>query len=116
MNFANEHDIERWQQRYCAANGYPNAGMVADNLAALADWANDTSDGWHSWPKPVRAASRMIEALQGLEDRERKAWSDKEPDFILAEVRSTLVPVRSFLTRQGVAPDDVLLYSEKVYG
>jgi hypothetical protein len=107
--FANSHDIYSWQQRYNNATGYPLAGNLADNVAALADWADSNSDGWSTWPKPSRAAARATQALFDLQARERRAWRDREPDLKPHEVRSALVPVRAFLTRQGVDPDSVLL-------
>lgn len=107
--FANDLDIHMWQQRHNAATGRPMAGALADNIAALADWANDNSDGWAHWPKPSRAAAGAMRLLFDLDADLRRAWSDKPADLTRADVTKALRPVRAFLTRHGVNPDDVLL-------
>jgi hypothetical protein len=108
--FANVYDIHRYQQRFNAATGLPNLGKAADNLAALAEWTNDNSDGWAYWPKPSRAGQRLMALLSDAERRERDSWSTGRMDDITADdLKAALTPVKAFLTRQGVAHTDVLL-------
>jgi hypothetical protein len=108
--FANRNDIWTWQQRHNNATGRPMAGALADNLAALAQWADDNSDGWSTWPKPARAARTATLLLRDLDNRERESWSTgRLDDLTAADVKRALSPVRAFLTRQGVRPNNVLL-------
>lgn len=108
--FANRYDIERWQQRFNSATGVPNLGKAADNLDALREYVDTHSDGWGYWRAGTAAGNRLAALLQDADKRERDSWStgrfyDITPD----DLRKALTPVKSFLTRQGVAHADVLL-------
>lgn len=92
MNFMNEHDIDDALQR-TRDNRHENLHAAAVALCNLKDWTNSNSDGWAYWPKPVRAASRLI----GLLENRHKA-----KDATDEELKWALTPVKSFLTRQGV--------------
>ena len=110
MRFANDYDRHRFQQRFNNNTGFPVLGRAADNLAALADWADQNSDGFHSWPKPLRAAQGLIALLEDAEKRERESWSTgRMADATTAELTAALRPVKAFLTRQGVQHAAVLL-------
>ena len=105
MHFMNDYDIEIAQHRFDTP-ATPNRSKVADVVARLADWANDNSDGWAYWPKPMRAAAklgRLLELRAGFvrhEDRLRTDITD-------AELRAALAPIKSFLTRQRVDPAEM---------
>lgn len=73
-------------------------GPAVKTLINLRDWANANSDGWHSWPKPSRAAAGLMDLVGGfrqyLDDRERK---DATPEKFRAAMRA----VKAFRTKQG---------------
>lgn len=67
-------------------------------LANLRDETNNNSDGWHSWPLPGRAASKLMELIQSGDASE-------------VEYKRALAPIKAFYTRRGNAaamkwPDD----------
>lgn len=107
MRFANDYDRHRFQQRFNNATGFPVLGKAADNLAALADWADANSDGFHSWPKPARAAQGLVALLEDAETEYRSGR--RLEDITGADLQRALRPVKAFLTRQGVRHEDVLL-------
>lgn len=84
-----------------------NLARAADALNRLADWADDNSDGWAYWPKPSRAAANLQELLTERLGGRFIDTGDID-DLTDAELTAALRPVRSFLTRQGVNPLDVL--------
>jgi len=100
MLFMNEWDIEDAQRRFYP-DETPNLAAAAQILAVLAAWTNANSDGWAYWPKPVRAAKRLMELLQAGEARNRNRY-DEPVDATDAELATALTPVKAFLTRQGV--------------
>lgn len=73
-------------------------------LHRLMIWTDENSDGWHSWPKPCRAARQLQERIQ---DQERKAHIDypQQYDMTYNERDLALRPIKAFLTRQGVVWD-----------
>lgn len=105
--FTNSYDIERWQQRHNAASGTPNLGRLADNLAALADYADNNSDGWAYWRAAQSAGNRIIAALQVADLQYRQGH--RVHDVTDADVKRALATVKSFLTRKGVPHADVIL-------
>ena len=94
--FMNDYDIDNALAR---AEGDPVRLAAAQTLANLRDCANANSDGWASWPKPSRAAARLIALL------ERVAHHDDFDGAKLTrgEVRKAYTPIRAFLTRSGLA-------------
>ena len=82
MRFANEYDIAEFLRRA----DDPVRKAAAQTLANLAEWANRNSDGWAYWPKPARAANRLIEFLES-------------GDSSLVVYRAALRPVKAFRTR-----------------
>ena len=91
MMFMNEYDID------CAAHrvGHlPNLGAAVTTIANLRDWANQHSDGWAYWPKPVRAAEKLMVLIESA-DR-------FDPEDVTAEAYAAAVrPIKAFRTRQG---------------
>jgi hypothetical protein len=93
MMFYNEWDIDMALQRFGGGDTLylHRAAIVLDRLAR---WADRNSDGWAYWPKPARAAKRLMELLSSA-DR----WDPA--DVPESEVQRALIPVKAFLTRQG---------------
>lgn len=101
MRFMNDYDIEQALRRYA---DQPNRLEVIEAVDALRTWADRNSDGWAYWPKPTRAASRAMEAIEG--DGTSAAF--ERDDMTKIEVTKALVPIKAFLTRQGTTLDKVL--------
>ena len=95
--FMNDFDIMR-ARRSCLSLDWPNRAKLVEVVDRLREWADDNSDGWSSWPKPSRAASKAVDVIQG--DRSNAAFD--RPDASDYEVAAALVPIKAFLTRQGV--------------
>jgi hypothetical protein len=87
MNFMNDSDIDMALCRYAA---HPVLSRATRVLAHLAKQANEHSDGWHSWPLPWRAASRLIALIQSGDATEPR-------------LREALAPIKSFYTQRGDA-------------
>lgn len=114
MMFMNEYEIEElavaWRQ-------HPIMGPAAHSLKNLMEWANANSDGWHSWPKPCRAAKQLQELLQGyvaeggdrcpecqaggVSGYHRRYCS--RPDVTREAVRKAYKPIKAFRTRMTAA-------------
>ena len=90
--FMNDYDID---DALRATQGDPVLGPAARTLANLRDCANANSDGWASWPKPSRAAAKLIAILEGVRRNDDKKVTR-------GEVRKAYTPIRAFLTRQGL--------------
>jgi len=86
----------------------PNLYTGARVLHALMEWTNANSDGWPYWPKPGQAASKLMETLHDRHYALRFGSNrDGSPltdvcDSVLVHL---LVPIKSFLKRQGVEYD-----------
>lgn len=102
MMWMNEYEVEDAVLRFGVDGRTPNLGKAARNLMNLMHWTNRNSDGWPYWAKPARAAKQLMTLLQSV-DR----WEPQ--DVTEAEVKKALVPVKAFLTRQGVAHEEVLV-------
>ncbi len=74
----------------CRWRDHPVLGPATKLLGDLRDLANNCSDGWCYWPKPARAAGRLMELIQG------------DPALATpAALRKALIPIRAFCTRQA---------------
>lgn len=106
MRYMNDFDIDQALLRY-AGPGTPNRMVAARAICRLAVWANNNSDGWAYWPKPVRAAAKLMDLLEGdgTNDAFRRL---RETDATDAELAAALRPVKAFLTRQGVAHSTII--------
>jgi hypothetical protein len=90
MHFMNRWDIER----ACVTHeDDPLLGPAARTLRNLEEWTNRNSDGWAYWPKPVRAAARLIDLL------DRTPWDERV--ITKEQVQAALRPIKAFRTRQG---------------
>ena len=98
MRFMNEYDVER-ALRMFDTDQTPNLAYAAESVQRLQRWANSNSDGWAYWPKPARSAARLMEML---DNAQTQAYNGTLRDVPKSDVTKALVPVKSFLTRQGV--------------
>lgn len=85
----------------------PNNFKAAMILHRLMVWANNNSDGWAHWPKPMRSATQLAQLIAARTGHVR--WEDHiEEDISNSELKRALVPIKSFLTRQGVAHSEII--------
>jgi len=89
MRFMNRWDIDRAVAIY---DRHPILGPASQTLQNLERWTDEHSDGWAYWPKPVRAAKKLMELL----DRDPRYGED---DVTVAEYKAALRPIKSFRTR-----------------
>jgi len=96
MNFMNTYEIDERVDRFTS---HPVLGPATRTLANLRDAANANSDGWCYWPKPARAAKKLMELIQRATETSwppRQGVTTKE---LLAAYRS----LKSFRTKSGIA-------------
>jgi len=94
VRFMNDWNIENAVREH---GGHPVLGPAARTLANLADWADRNSDGWAYWPKPARAAAKLMELIEG-----NGTWQDRQnvdARATPAAYRQALAPVKAFRTR-----------------
>jgi hypothetical protein len=103
--FMNSFDIESMVRRL-DADTTPNLYRGAQTLKNLQLWVDDHSDGWAYWPKPVRAAKRLMELLDNSTAGYFRGVT--VPDVTDAELKAALTPIKSFLTRHGANHEDVI--------
>jgi hypothetical protein len=105
MRYMNDWDLDRALRSYSPSTT-PNRAYLAAVVANLAEWANQNSDGWAYWPKPVQAARKAIELI----DSTTNAENDRRQrvDATDAERVAALRPIKSFLTRHHIPHADVL--------
>ena len=98
MRFMNTFDIE---EAMVVRRDHPTLGPASRSLYNLMLLANRCSDGWCYWPKPVRAAARLMKLIEGdgTWDAVRGPRDDVTPEM----VRKAYVPIKSFLTRNQLA-------------
>lgn len=105
MRFMNEYDIDYALRRFMPYDGpddspTPNRARLAVLVNNLADWADGHSDGWHSWPKPVRAAAKAIALIESTTSHNND--EQERHDATDAEFKAAIAPIKAFLTRQNV--------------
>lgn len=93
MKFMNDYDIERAATQYA---GHSVLGPATVTLDALRIWADEHSDGWHSWPKPARAARLLMELIENQQAADRSSrQSDRDLlTMTAADLRRALAPVK----------------------
>jgi hypothetical protein len=95
MRFMNDYDIARAQARH---GEHPVLGPALETLGNLVVWTNCNSDGWAYWPKPCRAAAKLMQLIEGDGTWEaRENLERATPEALKAALR----PVKAFRTRQG---------------
>lgn len=109
--FMNEYEIDRMLDTF---DEDTNLIEGARTLYRLKQWTNDgRSDGWAYWPKPVRAAQRLMELLKAADDVRRRTGD--YTDVTEAELSAVFRPIKAFLTRQGAEYSEVF-YTNKHAG
>lgn len=99
MMYMNDWDIDQSVRRH---KGHPVLGPATQTLASLRDAANANSDGWAYWPKPARAAKKLMELIQGPEGL-AYYYDDERPDATPAKLRAAYAPIKAFRTRTGIS-------------
>lgn len=103
MRFMNSYEIDEACIRYRA---HPVLGPATQTLAALRDAANHNSDGWAYWPKPCRAAAKLMALIEGDEHPEgvRGArFDDERADATPEKLHAAYTPIKAFRTRSGIS-------------
>jgi hypothetical protein len=95
MRYMNEYDIMRVETVYAE---HEILGPAVQTLRNLVDWTNSHSDGWAYWPKPCRAAARLMEMI---ERDGTTRYRDERDDVTAAEYAKALRPIKAFRTRQS---------------
>lgn len=113
MYFLNSYEIDVRARQF---RDDPIMGPATQTLANLRDWTNRNSDGWAYWPKPTRAAERLMKLIERAAklDHDRAGSriapaADTPGPITAADYRAALVPIRAFLTRQHVADDGQII-------
>lgn len=99
MAWMNEYEIDRAVVMF---KGHPILGPASQTLSNLRDATNGNSDGWVYWPKPARAAKRLMDLLQQGETRLRGYTWPLPPEVTLADYRKAVTPLKAFRTRSGL--------------
>jgi hypothetical protein len=99
MRYMNDWDLAQARRRF-HPSAVPNRAHLVEVVEALREWANANSDGWAYWPKPCRAASKAMALIESTAYPEYQRREDE--DATGAETKAALVPIKAFLTRQGV--------------
>jgi hypothetical protein len=103
MRFMNEYEVSDRQAFY---RDHPVLGPATRTLANLVDAANANSDGWCYWPKPARAASKLMDLIE-RDGTAHYYFDEHRADATLAELRKTYAPIKAFRTRSGISFDIV---------
>jgi len=102
MRYMNDYDLDVAVSRFTRSST-PNRLAVALLVRNLAQWADDNSDGWAYWVKPLRAAQPAMDLIYG------GTWTHNEEqeanDVSDATVAAVARPVKAFLTRVKATPD-----------
>lgn len=95
MRFMNRWEVEAAVSMHA---DHPILGPATQTLDNLMQWTDCHSDGWAYWPKPVRAAAKLIELI---EKNHPYHWPREE--VTLAEYKAALRPIKAFRTRQNAS-------------
>ena len=103
MRFLNTWEIDEEREGWAK---HPILGPATRTLANLRDAADANSDGWCYWPKPARAAARLMEliARDGTWAYSFRSGSERD-DVTVSEYAAALRPLKAFRTRSGIAFD-----------
>jgi hypothetical protein len=92
----NEYDVQRATHLY---EQHPVLGPATKTLSNLLYWTNCNSDGWAYWPKPTRAAARLMELIEP--DGVNPMFDRDRADATLEKYRAACRPIKAFRTRQS---------------
>jgi hypothetical protein len=93
MRWMNEYEVNDAVGRY---SEHPVLGPASRTLHNLMVWTNQNSDGWPYWPKPARAAAKLMELMVEGHD-----WDPDREDVTREQYLKALQPIKAFRTRQG---------------
>lgn len=102
MRFMNSYEIDEAMVQW---SDHPTLGPAALTLANLRDAADSNSDGWAYWPKPARAAAKLMELIEG-DGTSAYRYGDRD-DATDAGLRKAYAPIKAFRTRSGLLFDIV---------
>jgi hypothetical protein len=94
MRFMNRWDIDRAVGMYA---DHPVLGPATETIRDLMEWTDRNSDGWHVWPKPCRAAKRLMELIE--RDGTNAYFGGPRLDATVEEYKAALRPIKAFRTR-----------------
>lgn len=97
MLYMNTWEIDQNRQTW---RRHSLLGPATQTLANLRDAADANSDGWAYWPKPARAARKLIQLING--ENQQVRWNEARPDVTLASLRAAYAPIKAFRTRTGI--------------
>jgi hypothetical protein len=106
MHFMNEYEIDDVLEQWSVRRGHPILGPAAVTLFNLKTVANQNSDGWAYWPKPARAANKLMTLIEG--DRSYDARFGDREDVTVAQLKAAYAPIKAFLTRSGLTCEIVM--------
>lgn len=95
--FMNDYDLEQARRRF-TGQSMPNRLALVMAVDHLREWADDHSDGWAYWSKPMYAASSAFPLIDSSTFRETE-------DITEAEMLKAARPIKAFLTRQAKLVD-----------
>lgn len=101
MRFMSDTDLLLAEHRFITANK-PNRLALVLVVDHLRKWADSVSDGWHSWPKPCRAAEQAIRLIESTTSRAND--EQERTDITEAEMLAAVKPIKAFLTRMAKEP------------
>jgi hypothetical protein len=93
MLFMNQWEIEMALQQHA---NHPILSKATKLLHDLMELTNSVSDGWHSWPKPCRAAKKLQEMIQNNRGRNSEFSNLTE-----ADLKKAIAPIKALLTREA---------------
>jgi hypothetical protein len=97
MSWMNTWEIDEARERW---QNHPTLGPATFTLAALRDWVNGHSDGWHMWNPPSKAADKLQAMIHEANlHTVRFDLSTEDVDLSEQRLKMTLRPIRSFRTR-----------------
>jgi hypothetical protein len=100
MLFMNRWDIAEAMDRFRRTQT-PTLYHAATILHRLQQWTDEHSDGWAYWPKPCRAAKALMTVIQAADHGHPE-------DITAAQLKKACQPIRTFLTRQGANPTEII--------
>lgn len=113
MRFMNTWEIDEARRDW---GEHPLLGPATRTLAELRDAADANSDGWCYWPKPARAANKLMALIEGddhPEGRRGARFDARREDVTAAKLRAAYAPLKALRTRTGLSftihePSEVL--------
>lgn len=99
MRFMNYFEIFEIPEAAVRYRDHPVLGPATRTLDNLRRWADANSDGWAYWPKPARAAAKLMELIEG--DGTWQARQNPDERATADAYKAALRPIKAFRTRQG---------------